>query len=98
MTDIDTLLAEFAAATKIVTLADLTPAQREAAEGVIAKVSRNYKEIKKLEITRFDGRNYVTLYVEAGLPNDEKTLASIFCRDTAHVQVGPRGGVTDISR
>jgi hypothetical protein len=98
MTDLDALLAEFAAATKIVTLADLTPAQREAAEGVIAKVARNYKEIKKLEITRMDGNSYVTLYVEAGLPNDEGTMASIFARDEAHVQVGPRGGITNIGR
>ena len=98
MTDLDTLLAEFDAATKVVTLGDLTAAQREAAERIIAETTRNWKEIKKLEITRFDGRNYVTLYVEAGLPNDEGTLASIFARDTAHVQVGPRGGVTDISR
>jgi hypothetical protein len=98
MTDLDALLAEFAAATKIVTLADLTPAQREAAERIIAKTAGNRKEIKKLEITRMDGNSYVTLYVEAGLPNDEKTLASIFCRDTAHVHVGPRGGITNIGR
>jgi hypothetical protein len=98
MTDLDALLAEFAAATKIVTLADLTPAQREAAERIIAKTAGNRKEIKTLKISRYNGNSYVTLYVEAGLPNDEKTLASIFCRDTAHVQVGPRGGVTNIGR
>lgn len=98
MTDIDTLLAEFDAATKVVTLDDLTAAQREAAERIIAKTAGGRKEIKKLTIHRYDNNSYVTLYVEAGLPNDENTLASIFCRDTAHVHVGPRGGVTDISR
>jgi hypothetical protein len=98
MTDLDTLLAEFAAATKVVTLDDLTAAQRKAAERVIAKTVGDRKEIKKLEISRFDNRSYVTLYVEAGLRNDEGTLAAIFARDTAHVHVGPRGGVTDISR
>jgi hypothetical protein len=98
MTDIDALLAEIDAATKTVTLDDLTAAQREAAERIIAKTAGNRKEIKTLRISRYDNNSYVTLYVEAGLPNDEKTLASIFCRDTAHVQVGPRGGVTNISR
>jgi hypothetical protein len=98
MTDLDALLAEIAAATKVVTLDDLTAAQRKAAERVIAKVVGDRKEIKTLKISRFDGRSYVTLYVEAGLANDEHTLAAIFARDTAHVHVGPRGGVTDISR
>lgn len=98
MTDLDALLAEFAAATKVVTLDDLTAAQRKAAERVISKTTGERKEIKKLEITRFDNRSYVTLYVEAGLPNDEGTMASIFARDTALVQVGPRGGITNIAR
>jgi hypothetical protein len=98
MTDLDTLLAEMAAATKVVMLDDLTAAQREAAERIIAKTAGNRKEIKTLKISRYNGNSYVTLYVEAGLPNDENTLASIFCRDTAHVQVGPRGGITNIGR
>ena len=98
MTELDTLLAEVAAATKVVSLDDLTAAQRRAAERVIAKTVGERKEIKKLEITRFDERSHVTLYVEAGLPNDEHTLAAIFARDTALVQVGPRGGVTNIAR
>jgi hypothetical protein len=98
MTDLDTLLAEMAAATKVVSLDDLAPAQRKAAERVITKTVGDRKEIKKLEISRYSNNNYVTLYVEAGLPNDEGTLASIFARDTAHVQVGPRGGITNIGR
>jgi len=98
MNDLDALLAEMEAATKTVTLDDLTTAQRKAAERVIAKTAGKRKEIKTLKISRYNGNSYVTLYVEAGLPNDENTLASIFCRDTAHVQVGPRGGVTNISR
>lgn len=98
MTDLDILLAEMAAATKIVTLDDLNPAQRKAAEHIIAKTTGERKEIKKLEITRYDDCRYVTMYVEAGLPNDEGTMASVFARDTAHVQVGPRGGVTDLTR
>jgi hypothetical protein len=93
MTDLDALLAEIEADTKVVTLDDLTAAQRKAAEGVIAKTVGQRKEI-----SRYDGRSYVTLYVEAGLANDEHTLAAIFARDEAHVQIGPRGGVTNISR
>lgn len=98
MTDLDILLAEMEAATKIVTLDDLTAAQRKAAERVIAKTLGQRKEIKTLKISRFSDYSYVTLYVEAGLPNDEGTYASIFARDVAHVQVGPRGGVTNIAR
>jgi hypothetical protein len=98
MTDLDALLAEIEADTKVVTLDDLTAAQRKAAEGVIAKTVGQRKEIKTLKISRYDGRSYVTLYVEAGLANDEHTLAAIFARDEAHVQIGPRGGVTNISR
>ena len=98
MTDLDALLAEMEAATKTVTLDDLGSAQRKAAERVIAKVAGDRKEIKKLTIHRFADNRYVTLYVEAGLPNDEGTLAAIFARDEAHVQVGINGGVKSIAR
>lgn len=98
MTDLDTLLAEMEAATKTVTLDDLGTAQRKAAERVIAKVVGERKEIKKLTIHRFADNRYVTLYVEAGLPNDEGTLAAIFARDEAHVTVGINGGVKSIAR
>jgi len=98
MTDLDILIAEMEAATKVVTLDDLTTAQRKAAERVIAHTVGSRKEIKTLKMTRYNGYSYVTLYVEAGLPDDEHTLAAIFARDEAHVQVGPRGGVTNIAR
>ena len=97
MTDLDILLAEMEAATKTVTLDDLTAAQRKAAERIIAKTTGSRKEIKTLKISRYNGYSYVTLYVEAGLPGDENTLAALFARNTAHVQVGPRGGVTNIA-
>ena len=98
MTDLNTLLAEMEAATKVVTLDDLTAAQRKAAERVIAETVGSYKEIKTLRISRYNDYSYVTLYVEAGLPDDEGTYAAIFARDEAHVQIGPRGGVTNIAR
>lgn len=93
MTDLDTLLAEMEAATKVVTLNDLNDTQRKAAERVIANTVGGHKEIKTLKISRFNDYSYVTLYVEAGLPNDEGTYASIFARDKTHVEIGPRGGI-----
>lgn len=51
----------------------------------------------KYEIKRFDVREYeyfVAVVVEIGHIGDEGTLGEIFCRDTAHLFVGKRGGIT----
>jgi hypothetical protein len=91
MTDLDALIAEMNALTVEVSLGDLNPAQRAVAER-LTRVD-DIHEIKRLSITRFDGRPSVTLYVETGRIGDEGTLASIIARDTTHVAIGPRGGV-----
>lgn len=36
----------------------------------------------------------VFMVIEVGSPNDEGTLASVFCRDRRHIMIGPNGGCT----
>lgn len=108
MTDLDTinaeldafdaLLAEFQAATVEISLDDINPAQRRAADRLISSITFTDFEIKKLSVTRFDNRRSVTVYVETGLAGDEGTLASVFGRSKRHFTVGPRGAVKIISR
>lgn len=94
----EALLAEMKALTVETSLDDLNPAQRRAADRLISSVTFGDFEIKKLSVTRFNNRRNVTVYVEAGLPNDEGTLASVFGRNKRHFTVGPRGGVKILSR
>ena len=98
MTDLDQLLAEMKADTAEITLDDLNPAQRRAADRLISSVTFLDYEIKKLSITRYGNCRSVNVYVESGLPNDEGTMAAIFGRLERHVTIGPRGGVKILSR
>jgi hypothetical protein len=98
MTDLDELLAEFKALTVEISLDDLNPAQRRAADRMISSVTFLDYEIKKLSVTRFNNHRDVTVYVETGLPNDEGTMAAIFGRLERHVQIGSRGGVKSLTR
>lgn len=96
MTDLDQLLAEFEASTAEISIDDLNPAQRRAADRLISSVTFLEYEVKKLSITRYNNHKHVTLYVESGLPNDEGTAAAIFGRLERHVLIGSRGGVKKI--
>lgn len=49
-------------------------------------------EVKRWEIE--DCTYFVSLLVETGLKGDEGTYAEIFARNTAHLFIGKRGGVT----
>ena len=49
-------------------------------------------EIKKLEIVEYD--NFVSLYISVGRVDDEGTMLSILGRDSRHLFIGKRGGVT----
>ena len=49
-------------------------------------------EIKKFEIE--ECTYFVSVYIETGLIGDEHTAAAIVARDTAHIFVGKRGGLT----
>jgi hypothetical protein len=98
MTDLDELLAEFKALTVEISLEDLNPAQRRAADRMISSITFTDFEIKTLSVTRFDNRRSVTVYVETGLTGDEGTLASVFGRSKRHFTIGPRGAVKILSR
>lgn len=52
----------------------------------------NPAEVKKCEIT--ENEFFVGLFIEVGRPNDENTMASIHCRETRHIFIGKRGGVS----
>ena len=49
-------------------------------------------EIKEWDV--HENEYFVSLVVETGRKNDEGTLASIICRDRAHLFIGKRGGIT----
>ena len=48
-------------------------------------------EIKKFEVT--DCEYFVAVVAEIGMPEDEGTLAAVFCRYHAQVFIGKRGGM-----
>ena len=94
----DALLAEMKSLTVEISLDDLNPAQRRAADNLISSITFLDFELKTLTVTRFNNRSRVTIYAEAGLVGDEGTMASIFGRSKRHVTIGPRGGVKILSR
>lgn len=55
----------------------------------------NPAEVKKCEIN--DSEHFVSLFLEVGRPNDENTMASIHCRETRHIFIGKKGGVSLVS-
>lgn len=48
-------------------------------------------ETKTFEVKDFG--SFVSVYVVVGMKDDEGTLAEVFGRDTAHLFIGPRGGI-----
>ena len=50
------------------------------------------QEIKKESLTPL-GNGTIDYTVTAGLPNDEGTMAQVFCRETYQVFITPRGGI-----
>jgi hypothetical protein len=52
-------------------------------------------EIKEETWTKYNGRKRTIVFVilESGIKNDEKTLASVLCRDYRFVVVEPKGAV-----
>lgn len=49
-------------------------------------------EIKQYDVKEFP--TFLSVVIEVGMTGDEGTLASVICRDRAHVFVGKRGGIT----
>lgn len=70
---------------------------QEAALAKIHKLVERELYSDKYEIKRFETRDndsFISLIVEYGLIGDEGTLAEVFGRDSAHLFIGKRGGIT----
>jgi hypothetical protein len=50
-------------------------------------------EIKELTVNGFEDGNDVYVTIEAGMPNDEGTMAEFLCRDRYGFFIGARGGI-----
>lgn len=55
------------------------------------------KEIKTKDIEELEG-GIVSVVIEVGRIGDEGTLAAVFCRQSAHIFIGPRGGCSTYTR
>jgi hypothetical protein len=51
------------------------------------------KELKKFEVSHFPDCPLTFVIVEVGMPNDEGTMASVYCRDYRHIVIGRHGGL-----
>lgn len=49
-------------------------------------------ELKRFEVEEISGKT-VAVWAIVGRKNDEGTYAQIFCRDSVHVFIGPRGAM-----
>lgn len=50
------------------------------------------KEIKEKSVEELGVGGIVSMVIEVGDKNDEGTLAAVFCRQRAHIFIGPKGG------
>jgi hypothetical protein len=72
----------------------VTRQQQLAIETAVRKVTeRGHYEIKAIEYG-VGYRGTLALRVEAGLPRDEGTMASLMCRPRILLFIGPRGGLS----
>ena len=74
----------------------MTKAQEQAIKK-IRKLAEDHLYSDSYEIKEWDIKEneyFVSVVVETGMKNDEGTLASILCRDRAHLFIGKRGGIT----
>ena len=53
-----------------------------------------YRETKEIKEEKIEELFYgaVSMVIEVGNIGDEGTMAELYCRDRAHVFIGPRGG------
>lgn len=78
--------------------------QQERKIEIIRKYMNNYYgkhsdqyEEKQFELTDLEVGGIVALNMTMGMKGDEGTMAAVMCRDSIHVFVGPKGGVTCVS-
>ena len=65
---------------------------RKFMNNLMGKYSDEY-ETKSEEIQDI-GYGYVMFYMQVGMKGDEGTMAAVFGRDTIHVTIGPKGGMS----
>ena len=53
--------------------------------------NENY-EIKEFNVEEYD--HFISVYACTGLKEDEGTMAAVYCRETIHIFIGKRGGIT----
>lgn len=94
MDELEDLLAEIRANTKVISLADLNPMQRRAVEDFRDRRVLDWQETKQFELTRSMGG--IFLYMIVGSIGDEGTAAMIL-RRYHHIVVGPRGKIKILS-
>jgi len=72
----------------------MTPSQ-ERAVARIRKEAENefdFAEIKEFRINETE--HFVYLFISIGMKGEENAMARLYCRDTIHVFIGKRGGIT----
>lgn len=73
---------------------NMNKAQRIAFRNVLDYVlMHGHYEVKELEVKTFDFSEDVYISLETGIPNDEGTMAEVFCRDMLMFFIGKRGGL-----
>ena len=76
----------------------ITKAQEKAISNIKKLAEKLYDQhADKYEIKKFEvdvNKYFANVIVEVGMKEDEGTMAEVFCRDTAQLYVGPRGGIT----
>ena len=50
------------------------------------------KEVKEKSVVELSDTGVVSMIIEVGAIGDEGTLAAVFCRQRAHIFIGPKGG------
>ena len=75
----------------------MTKSQERTLERVKNAIPKNFfhtdnYEIKDFRVEEFE--HFVSVYASIGLKDDEGTMAAIYCRETIHIFIGKRGGIT----
>lgn len=80
----------------------MTEAQIRAINKLICEIVEdaydgNAYEFKEYEVSEVGSRGTVALHAVVGLKKDEGTLAAIFCRNSYHIFIGRRGGLSFVN-
>ena len=74
----------------------MNTAQKKTIRTYLLELKANCKRVGKTDLKRISVHkcgSFVSVCTTYGLPSDEGTAASIFCRDERQVFIGKRGGI-----